>query len=59
MDRLIIANVDRDMRSPGITSSIEEQEIKRLILVGRDRVFYVVPQIARSQIGYVPSEVPQ
>jgi hypothetical protein len=43
MDRSIIANVDGSMRTPSIPSTVEEQEIKRLIFINDDRVFSIVP----------------
>ena len=34
--------IDRNMRSPGIASTIEEQEIKRLIFISRNRVLLAI-----------------
>lgn len=36
VDCAIIADVDRNMRAPGIGSAIEEQEVERLIMIGHD-----------------------
>jgi hypothetical protein len=36
MDRSIVANVDGNMRTPGIVGRTKEQEIKRLILINGD-----------------------
>jgi hypothetical protein len=43
MDRSIVANVDSNMRTPGIVGRTKEQEIKRLILINGDRVLGIVP----------------
>jgi hypothetical protein len=46
VDCSLMTNVDRDMRTPGIASTIEEQEIERLICISHDRMLAIVPQIA-------------
>jgi hypothetical protein len=59
MDRLIVADMQRDMSAPAICASVEQQEIERAWLGGNRRVLGVFPQVARAKIRHMTSEVPQ